>query len=226
MISIHVGYAPLKPASSSSSDFSKSLTVGRIGEIEMAQFSVNAQRFDPYKNLEFRVKWDGRYVAGVTKVGGFQTEHRSHRASRGRRPLDITEVTGPDQVEPIPSNTASQMTPSSRNGPKSVKPRIGLAAEVAVRDFSNDVIIELYNEAGQLVLAYSRQRLAIPIGRAGGLRSALPSRWLCRTRWLSVPMLGETPSGGLRLGSGHGCRAAILDAEPRVGGERPCRSTS
>ena len=35
----------------------------------MAQFTVNAQRFDPYKNFKFRVKWDGRYVAGVSKVG-------------------------------------------------------------------------------------------------------------------------------------------------------------
>ena len=26
----------------------------------MAQFSVNAQRFDPYKNFKFRVKWDGK----------------------------------------------------------------------------------------------------------------------------------------------------------------------
>ena len=28
----------------------------------MAKFSVNAQRFDPYKNFKFRVKWDGRYA--------------------------------------------------------------------------------------------------------------------------------------------------------------------
>jgi len=36
----------------------------------MAQFSVNVnlQRFDPYKNFKFRVKWDGRYVAGVSKL--------------------------------------------------------------------------------------------------------------------------------------------------------------
>ncbi|PYU99039.1 MAG: phage tail protein, partial [Acidobacteria bacterium] len=27
------------------------------------QFAVNAQRFDPYKNFKFRVKWDGKYVA-------------------------------------------------------------------------------------------------------------------------------------------------------------------
>ena len=30
----------------------------------MAQFTVNPQRFDPYKDFKFRVKWDGHYVAG------------------------------------------------------------------------------------------------------------------------------------------------------------------
>jgi len=34
----------------------------------MAQFSVNPTRFDPYKNFKFRVKWDGRYVAGISKI--------------------------------------------------------------------------------------------------------------------------------------------------------------
>ena len=38
----------------------------------MPQFSVNAQRFDPYKNFKFRVKWEGQYVAGVSKVGGLR----------------------------------------------------------------------------------------------------------------------------------------------------------
>ena len=38
----------------------------------MAQFTVNAQRFDPYKNFKFRVKWDGRYVAGVSKVSALK----------------------------------------------------------------------------------------------------------------------------------------------------------
>ena len=34
----------------------------------MAQFSVNAQRFDPYKNFKFRIKWDGKYVADRKSV--------------------------------------------------------------------------------------------------------------------------------------------------------------
>ena len=34
----------------------------------MAQFSVNPERCDPYKNFKFRVKWDSRYVAGVSEA--------------------------------------------------------------------------------------------------------------------------------------------------------------
>jgi hypothetical protein len=33
----------------------------------MAEFTVNPNRHDPYKNFKFRVRWDGRYVAGVSK---------------------------------------------------------------------------------------------------------------------------------------------------------------
>ena len=45
------------------------------------QFIVNAQRFDPYKNFKFRVKWDGRYVAGISKVSALKqtTEPVEHR---------------------------------------------------------------------------------------------------------------------------------------------------
>ncbi|MFW6174940.1 MAG: phage tail protein, partial [Chloroflexota bacterium] len=32
----------------------------------MAQFTVNTHRFDPYKNFKFRVRMDGRVVAGVS----------------------------------------------------------------------------------------------------------------------------------------------------------------
>jgi hypothetical protein len=47
----------------------------------MAEFSVNPTRFDPYKNFKFRIKWDGRYVAGVSKISGLRrtTEVIQHR---------------------------------------------------------------------------------------------------------------------------------------------------
>ena len=45
------------------------------------QFTVNAQRFDPYKNFKFRIKWDGKYVAGMSKTSALKrsTEVVTHR---------------------------------------------------------------------------------------------------------------------------------------------------
>src|SRR5438128_5877624 len=47
----------------------------------MAEFSVNPKRFDPYKDFKFRIKWDGRYVAGISKISGLRrtTEVIQHR---------------------------------------------------------------------------------------------------------------------------------------------------
>lgn len=47
----------------------------------MAEFTVNPERFDPYKNFKFRVKWDGRYVAGASKISALSrtTEVVEHR---------------------------------------------------------------------------------------------------------------------------------------------------
>jgi phage tail-like protein len=38
----------------------------------MVEFPVNPNRFDPYKNFKFRLKWDGVYVAGVSKVSALE----------------------------------------------------------------------------------------------------------------------------------------------------------
>ncbi len=64
----------------------------------MAQFSVNPQRFDPYKNFKFRVKWDGSYVAGVSKVGALKrtTEVVKHR--EGGDPSSEPQIAGSHRV--------------------------------------------------------------------------------------------------------------------------------
>ena len=48
------------------------------------QFPVNAQRFDPYKNFKFRVKFgeSPNYVAGVSKVSGLKRTTGSMLTSR------------------------------------------------------------------------------------------------------------------------------------------------
>ena len=121
----------------------------------MAQFSVNAQRFDPYKNFKFRVKWDGRYVAGVSKVSALKrsTEVVEHR--EGGDSSSSRKSPGRTKYEAITLDRGvTHDTEFEKWANKVWNFGSGLGAEVSLKDFRKDLIIEVYNEAGQLVLAY------------------------------------------------------------------------
>jgi phage tail-like protein len=125
------------------------------GQGIMAEFTVNPTRFDPYKNFKFRVKWDGQYVAGVSKISSLKrttevVEHReggdpsTPRLSPGRTKFDAITLERGVTHDPAFEQWAAKVW--NLGG--------GLGAEVSLKDFRKDVVIEVYNEAGQLVLAY------------------------------------------------------------------------
>jgi phage tail-like protein len=122
----------------------------------VAQFTVNAQRFDPYKNFKFRVKWDGRYVAGVSKVSSLKrtTEVVKHR--EGGDPSSSRKSPGRSEFEPITLERGVTHDPEFERWANKVWDfGAGLGVEVSLKDFRKNVTIELYNEAGQLALAYN-----------------------------------------------------------------------
>lgn len=127
----------------------------------MAQFSVNSKRLDPYKNFKFRVMWDGRYVAGVSKVSSLKrttevVKHReggdesSSRKSPGRTEYEAITlergVTHDTEFErwanKVWSYNNAQSPPDQRN------------QEIALADFRKNITIDVFNEAGQRVLSY------------------------------------------------------------------------
>lgn len=125
----------------------------------MAQFSVNARRLDPYKNFKFRVKWDGKYVAGVSKVSALKrsTEVVEHR--NGGDPSTSRKSPGRNKYEPITlERGVTHDTEFEKWANKVWNFGSGLGAEVSLKDFRKDLIIEVYNEAGQPVLAYKVYR--------------------------------------------------------------------
>jgi len=125
----------------------------------MVQFSVNAERFDPYKNFKFRVKWDGRYVAGVSKIGSLKrtTEVVKHR--EGGDPSSSRKSPGKNEYEAILlERGVTHDTEFEIWANKIWNYGSGLGAEVSLKDFRKDIIIEVYNEAGQLAIAYKVYR--------------------------------------------------------------------
>jgi phage tail-like protein len=125
----------------------------------MAQFSINTNRFDPYKNFKFRVKWDGRYVAGISKVSALSrsTEVVEHR--EGGDPSTVRKSPGQTKFEPVTLERGVTHDPEFERWANKVwNIGAGLGAEVSLKDFRKDLLIEVYNEAGQLALSYKIYR--------------------------------------------------------------------
>ena len=123
------------------------------------EFSVNTHRFDPYKNFKFRVKWDGRYVAGVSKVGALKrtTEVIEHR--QGGEPSTARKSPGRTKYEAITMDRGVTHDPEFERWANKVwNHSSGPGTEVSLKDFRKDVLIEMYNEAGQLVRTYKVYR--------------------------------------------------------------------
>jgi phage tail-like protein len=125
----------------------------------MPEFTVNPARVDPYKNYKFRVKWDGHYVAGISRVSALvrMTEVVEHR--EGGDPSTSHKSPGLTRYEPITLERGVTHDTAFEDWANLVwKLGAGLGAEVALKEFRKDIIIEFYNEAGQLVLAYKVYR--------------------------------------------------------------------
>jgi phage tail-like protein len=122
----------------------------------VAQFSVNAQRFDPYKNFKFRVKWDGRYVAGISKVGALKRTTEVVKFREGGDPSSSRKSPARTEFEPITlERGVTHDVEFERWAARVWNLNVGLGSESSLKDFRKDIQIEVYNEAGQKVLAYS-----------------------------------------------------------------------
>ena len=121
----------------------------------MAQFSVNATRFDPYKNFKFRFKWDGRYVAGFSKMSALKrttvvVEHRECGDPIAKRQLPGQTTYHAISLEHGVTHDVDFEQWANKVGIYGS----GLGSKVTLQDFCKDVIIEVYNAAGQLVNVY------------------------------------------------------------------------
>lgn len=141
----------------------------------MAQFTVNTHRFDPYKNYKFRIKWDGQYVAGLSKMSPLTrtTQVVSHREggdpSTSRKSPGRTEYGSVTMERGVTHDTAFEEWAN-----KVWNYEGGFGTESSLADFRKDVIVDVFNEAGQKVLSYKLFRCwiseytALPELDAGG----------------------------------------------------------
>jgi phage tail-like protein len=119
------------------------------------EFSVNPERFDPYKNFKFRVKWDSKYVAGVSKVSALKRTTEAVKHRQGGDPSSSRKSPGKTEFEAITLERGVTHDLEFEQWANKVWDfGAGLGLEVSLKDFRKDVTLEVYNEAGQLAIAY------------------------------------------------------------------------
>jgi len=125
----------------------------------MAGFTVNSTRIDPYKNFKFRIKWDGKYVAGISKVSPLRRTTEVIRYREGGDPSTSHKSPGRTEYEAITLERGITYDMEFEQWAAKVwNYGAGLGSEVSLADFRKDIVLELYNEAGQLVFSYDIYR--------------------------------------------------------------------
>jgi phage tail-like protein len=122
----------------------------------MAEFPANPQRLNPYLNFKFRLSWDGSYVAGVSKVSALKrtTEVVEHR--EGGDPSTSHKAPGRTKYEAITLERGLTQDLNFHDWAGLVwNYGAALGAEVSLKNFRKEIKLEVYNEAGQLVIAYN-----------------------------------------------------------------------
>ncbi len=118
-------------------------------------FPTDSQRFDPYKNFKFLVRWDGHVVAGVSKVTGLKRTTEVVRHRIGGDPSSSRKSPGRTEYDPITLERGVTYDVEFEQWANKVW-NFGslLGAEVSLKDFRKDIRIEVLDEAGREALAY------------------------------------------------------------------------
>jgi phage tail-like protein len=123
----------------------------------MTQLVAKPNRFDPYKNFKFRVKFGTSpdYVAGISKVSSLKrtTEVVEHR--EGGDPSTSRKSPGRNKFEAITLERGVTHDPAFEAWANKVWNFTGRdGRESSLADFRKDIIIDVFNEAGQKVISY------------------------------------------------------------------------
>jgi phage tail-like protein len=119
----------------------------------MPQFSVNTHRFDPYKGHKFRIKWDGKYVAGLSKCSALKKSTEMTEWRDGGDPSTSRKIPGKTKYDAITLSAGVTHDGTFEEWANKVNNFQGDAA-MSLKNFRKDITIDVFNEANQQVLSY------------------------------------------------------------------------
>jgi len=115
------------------------------------QHAINPSIFDPYKNFKFRIKWDGKVVAGISKMSGLKRSTHVVEHREGTDPNSIVKSPGITRYDPVVLERGITHDLEFDNWACKVW---SLDPNKPLKDFRKDIILELLDGAGQVTITY------------------------------------------------------------------------
>jgi phage tail-like protein len=119
----------------------------------MAKFSVNTNRYDPYRNFKFRIKIGNDYVAGLNKCSALKKTTEMVEWREAGDPSTTHKLPGKTKYDPITLTGGVTHDTTFEDWANLVNSYQG-DASMSLKNFRKNVIIDVFNEADQKVLSY------------------------------------------------------------------------
>ena len=124
----------------------------------MPRFDVNTERFDPYKSFKFRVRPDGRTVAGFSEVTAFGLIAEMVEYRGGVEPTTLRKVPASAKFDAVTLERGVTHDPEFMKWANAAySAESGLNPETALKNSKKDIVIDVFSEAGELALSYAVQ---------------------------------------------------------------------
>ncbi len=167
----------------------------------MARMNASTNRFDPYRNFRFKVKWDGQYVAGLSKMTALKRSTEMTEWHEAGENIVSRKLPGKTKYEAVTLEAGVTYDTAFEDWANLVND-FASHSITSLGEFRKNVTLDVFNEAGQKVLSYNLYRAwvseyqALPDLDAGANAVAITNVKLEYEWFERDPAVNEAPNQG------------------------------
>ncbi len=170
----------------------------------MARLNATTNRFDPYRSFRFKVKWDGQYVAGLTKMGALKRTTEMVEFREAGENITSRKLPGKTTYAAVTLEAGVTYDTAFEDWANLVND-FASHSLTSLKDFRKNLIVDVFNEANRVVLSYQLYRCwvaeyqALPDLDAGANAVAITTIKL-EYEWFSRDQDVKEEAGPAKLG--------------------------
>lgn len=123
----------------------------------MARMTAQTNRFDPYRNFRFRVKWDGQYVAGLTKMGSLKRTTEMVEFREAGENIVSRKLPGKSSYQAVTLEAGVTYDTAFEDWANLVND-FASHSVTSLGEFRKNLTVDIFNEAGVKALSYNLYR--------------------------------------------------------------------